>query len=180
MLVATLGILTACNKEKTAEDNKEIAVETNEQRFETNKAEDDAEFAVKAADGGMMEVELGKLAAANAASQVVKDFGKMMVKDHSAAGEELKTLAANKNIALPARLSDEKLKKVEDFRKKSGAEFDKDYMSFMVEDHKEDIEKFSEAAEEALDPDLKNWAAGKVPTLKKHLEHAEMVHNKLK
>ena len=56
-------------------------------------------FAVKAGSGGMMEVELGKLAQQNAQSQRVKNFGSMMIRDHSKANKELMTIAANKSIA---------------------------------------------------------------------------------
>src|SRR5262252_298459 len=42
----------------------------------------DKNFAAKAAEGGMTEVNLGQLAAAKATSQEVKDFGNRMVSDH--------------------------------------------------------------------------------------------------
>ena len=47
---------------------------------------DASNFAVEAANGGMMEVELGKVAQENASSPRVKAFGAMMVKDHTEAG----------------------------------------------------------------------------------------------
>lgn len=181
ILFASASFLAACGDgNRNAEDSKEVAMETNEQKFDTTKIEDDAEFAVKAADGGMMEVELGRLAATNASSAQVKEFGNMMVKDHSGAGEELKGLATQKNITLPSALSDDKMKKVNDLREKRGAEFDKDYMSFMVDDHEEDIEEFQEQADNGKDAELKQWAAGKVPVLKHHLAEAKRIRDALK
>ena len=56
-------------------------------------SEEDSKFAVMAASGGMMEVQLGELAQQKAASQRVKDFGAMMVRDHTKANDELKNLA---------------------------------------------------------------------------------------
>lgn len=179
LMAATVMAFTNCNNTKT-EDSKEIAEEQNEAKLDTTALEDDSEFAVAAADGGMMEVQLGELAKTNAASADVKKFGEMMVTDHSKAGEELKALAAQKNITLPATLSDEKQKKYDDLAKKKGAEFDKAYISFMVDDHKEDISEFEEAAKEAKDPDVKAWAEGKLPTLKHHLEMAEAIDKKTK
>lgn len=179
MLIAAVMSFAACNSQKT-EDTTEVAEEQNEAKLDTTDLEDDAEFAVAAADGGMMEVQLGELAQKNAASAEVKKFGETMMTDHSKASEELKTLAAQKNITLPAMLSNEKQKKYDDLAKKKGAEFDKAYMSFMVDDHKEDISEFEEAAKEAKDPDVKAWAQGKVPTLKHHLEMAEALHKKTK
>ena len=74
----------------------------------------------------------------------------------------------------------DKQKKYDDLAKKKGAEFDKAYISFMVDDHKEDISEFEEAAKEAKDPDVKAWAEGKLPTLKHHLEMAEALNKKTK
>lgn len=179
LMAASVVVFTNCNNTKT-EDSKEVAEEQNEAKLDTTALEDDSEFAVAAADGGLMEVQLGELAQKNAASADVKKFGEMMMKDHSKAGEELKTLAAQKNITLPAMLSDEKQKKYDDLAKKQGKEFDKAYISFMVDDHKEDISEFEEAAKDAKDPDVKAWAEGKLPTLKHHLEMAEAIDKKTK
>lgn len=173
LVMASMLTFSACNSNNKAEDTKEVAEEQNEQKLDDTNLEDDSEFAVAAADGGMMEVQLGELAQTNGSSAKVKEFAKTMVTDHGKANEELKALAQQKNITLPMALSDEKQKKYDDLAKKKGAEFDKDYVSFMVSDHKEDISEFEEAAKDAKDPDVKAWAAGKVPTLKHHLEMAE-------
>jgi putative membrane protein len=178
-VVTTAVTFTACNTNKT-EDSKEVAEDQNEAKLDTTALEDDSEFAVAAADGGLMEVKLGELAKTNAASADVKKFGEMMVTDHSKASDELKALATRKNITLPAALSDDKQKKYDDLAQKKGKEFDKAYISFMVDDHKEDISEFEEAAKEAKDPDVKAWAEGKLPTLKHHLEAAEALNKKIK
>ncbi|MGZ3952733.1 MAG: DUF4142 domain-containing protein, partial [Flavisolibacter sp.] len=51
----------------------------------------DSSFVMAAAVGGLMEVEAGKVAQDNAQNQRVKDFGGMMVADHSKANDELKS-----------------------------------------------------------------------------------------
>jgi putative membrane protein len=61
----------------------------------------DATFYKHASEGGMAEVELGNLAQQKSSSQSVKDFGAMMVADHTAANDKLKAIAASKNIKLP-------------------------------------------------------------------------------
>jgi putative membrane protein len=179
LIVAAMLTFTACNNTKT-EDSKEVAEEQNDAKLDDTKLEDDSEFAVAAADGGMLEVQLGELAQTNAASADVKKFASTMVTDHGKANGELKALATQKNITLPMSLSDEKQKKVDELSKKKGAEFDKDYISFMVDDHKEDISEFEEAASDAKDAEVKSWAAGKVPALKHHLEMAQAIKDKMK
>ena len=65
----------------------------------------DRTFLEKAAEGGMAEVEFGKLAERNAQSQEVKDFGKRMVDDHSKANDELNQIASRAGATLPTGLS---------------------------------------------------------------------------
>src|SRR5579872_5896641 len=64
----------------------------------------DSTFATKAAQGGMAEVELGRLATERGTNAKVKEFGQQMVDDHSKGNEELKSVAANKAITLPSML----------------------------------------------------------------------------
>src|SRR5438046_6206959 len=93
----------------------------------------DRDFVMKAAGGGMMEVELGNIAQPNAASQRVKDFGAMMVRDHSKANDELTSFASRRGLTLNTdSLMNLHKSHIESLRKKTGAAFDKAYMSMMV------------------------------------------------
>lgn len=65
----------------------------------------DKKFVRDAAQGGMAEVELGKLATEKASSDDVKKFGQRMVDDHSKANEELKQVANSEGVQLPAKLN---------------------------------------------------------------------------
>lgn len=194
--VAFMMAVTSCGNNSST-DSKEQAEKANDAKIDSAKSTDtssattstmadkkpDADFAVAAADGGMMEVELGKLAQQKGVSKEVKDFGAMMVKDHSAANDELKTAAAAKNITLPATLSDKCQKKVQDLTGKSGTDFDKAYTKLMVDDHKEDIDAFKKEADKGNDAQLAAWARGKIPVLEHHLmmaEQAKKAADKLK
>lgn len=97
----------------------------------------------------------------------------MMVDDHGKANEELKTLAAQKNITLPTVLSEECQNTYNDLAAKTGKDFDDAYTDFMVKDHKKDIDNFKKQADKGNDADLKSWAAGKVATLEHHLDMAK-------
>ena len=66
----------------------------------------DEQFLKDAAAGGMMEVELGKIAADKAVNDQVKAFGRQMQQDHGKANDELKTLAANKGVQIPTALQE--------------------------------------------------------------------------
>src|SRR5688572_3517319 len=136
-LLAVSVFMFSC--EKRANDSKDIAEESNEAKFDETNLEQDAEFAVTAADGGLLEVQLGLLAQHNSLSPEVKKLGKMMVDDHTKANEELRNLASKRGISLPERMSEKNQEKYDDFVKKTGSDFDKAYTEFMVKDHKEDI-----------------------------------------
>ncbi|MBO9563947.1 MAG: DUF4142 domain-containing protein [Niastella sp.] len=137
-------------------------------------------WATEAAGGGMMEVTLGQTAQQQAASQRVKDFGSMMVRDHTKANDELKSIASAKNFTLPAMLPEKHQKHVDDLSKKTGSDFDKAYMKMMVNDHEEDVKKFEKAASDATDPAIKDFAARTLPTLRAHLDSAKAIHKDLK
>ena len=179
LIAAALFFFSSCGK-KTETDSKELANDQNDEKFEKSDIENDTEFAVAAADGGMLEVQLGQLAVANGSSEEVKKFGQTMIDEHGKANEELKALAATKNISLPGVLGEKNQKKYEDFAKLSGVEFDKEYCDFMVKDHKDDIDDFKKEADKGDDADLKSWAAGKVPVLEHHLMMAESAHKAMK
>jgi putative membrane protein len=169
---------------KSANESNEVkqdsAEHTGMDKPASTVAEADSKFAVEAASGGMMEVQLGELAQQKAASKAVKDFGAMMVKDHSKANDELKSLAGNKNITLPPAPGEDHMDHIKKLSEKSGKEFDKDYMKMMVDDHQEDIDNFEKCSKDAKDADLKAFAAKTLPVLREHLAAAKKVRDGLK
>ncbi len=172
--------LASCGTNSKQEDSKEVAEEQNEQRFDDNDdMEDVADFAVKAAEGGLLEVELAQLALTKGTSAKVKEFAQSMINDHGKANEELKSLAQSKNITLPTTLSEDSQEDYNKLAEKTGKDFDKAYSNFMVKDHKEDLNMFKKAAEKAEDPDLKSWASSKVPVLEHHLSMAESMEDNI-
>jgi len=177
LLLAGL-VVTAVSCKQKAENSSstDAALDSNKKELaakDSTELKDDAKFAVTAANGGMLEVELGKLAKTKAASAEVKQFADMMVTDHSKANKELMELAGAKVITLPAILSNDKQKDYDDMAKLSGSEFDKAYTDYMVKDHKEDIEEFKKESTDGKDAELKAFAAKHVPILQHHLEMAE-------
>ncbi|MBZ4192579.1 DUF4142 domain-containing protein [Niabella beijingensis] len=136
-------------------------------------AEDDAKFAVDAANGGMAEVQLGQLAQSKATDPKVKEFGQMMVTDHSKANEELKTLAASKNITLPAAPSEANQKTEADLTSKSAADFDKAYIKQMVKDHEATVKLFEDGQKNVKDADIKAFIDKTLPVLRTHLEQSK-------
>jgi putative membrane protein len=133
----------------------------------------DQTFVKKAAEGGMAEVQLGKLAVDKASSPEVKQFGQKMVDDHGKANEQLKSLAQSKNITLPSDLSAKDKALHDRLSKLSGPAFDRAYMRAMVTDHTKDVNEFRAQAKSGADPDVKSWASNTLPTLESHLQMAK-------
>jgi putative membrane protein len=140
--------------------------------FPTQATED---FVVEAAGGGMMEVTLGQVAQQQAENQRIKDFGAMMVTDHTKANNELKAITTAKKFALPTALPKMHQQHVDELRKKQGRDFDKAYMKMMVDDHQKDIRAFEKAAEGSHDTTVKAFATRTLPTLRKHLDSAKAI-----
>jgi putative membrane protein len=129
----------------------------------------DAAFVKQAAEGGMMEVAKGKLAAQKGAHEGVKQFGQRMVDDHTKAGDELKSVAGAKNMMLPdetpkgpMQAAMTKLEKLE------GAAFDRAYVDDQMRDHDKTIALFEREAKSGGDAELKAFAEKTLPTLKEH------------
>ena len=139
-------------------------------KMDDKKAFDDAEFVMKASEGGMYEVALGKVAGKMASSDAVKKFGMQMVKDHTKANDELKKIASAGGMKVADKLSEKDAAKVEKMKGMKGAEFDKAYVKDMVKDHEMDVKEFTMASEKAKAPALKEYATKTLPTLKEHLE----------
>ena len=196
MLIPALSLvafMVACNSSETSntstdssginntDDTATVIRNDSTTAVNTGTDNNNADFLTEAAGGGMMEVQLGQLAKTHAASKAVKDFGAMMVRDHSNANAQLKSVAAKKNVTLPTALPDKLQKHVNDLTAKNGEEFDKDYISMMVDDHQDDIKLFEKCAKnDKEDADVKAFAAKTLPTLYKHLDAAKAIKDKQK
>ncbi len=145
----------------------------------SKKADPDRAFALEAADGGMAEVALGKLATEKASDPDVKQFGQRMVDDHSKANDQLKSIAGQLNYTLPGDMSHKHKTLVDKLSKLNGPAFDKAYMDQMVDDHLHDVAAFHKEATGGQNEALKNFAAQTEPTLREHLKSAKEVSGKV-
>lgn len=193
-LLAPALVLLACNS--NSKDSVVKADSTNQSRMDsasggnrmdtaTNQGMNtvnpaSTSFMVEAANGGMAEVKMGELAQQKASSADVKDFGALMVKDHTAVNEIAKSLAGQKNITLPATVGDDEQKMIDNLSQKSGKDFDKAYVDMMVDDHEKDVSGFEKASSDLKDTDIRAFAATTLPTLKTHLEKIRAIKKNMK
>jgi putative membrane protein len=135
----------------------------------------DAQFVMKAAQGGHREAEAGKIGVSKAACDDVRAFAQRMLTDHSAANDELARLAASKGIRV-------KHNAAVGFRaldmRAVGAQFDRAFMQQMVRDHEYTFDLFESQSLNGKDAELRAWAAAKLPTLREHLHEARLIFSK--
>ena len=139
----------------------------------------DTGFVNTVAMDGMAEVELGRLAVQKAKNPEVKQFAQRMVADHSKANVELKQLASNKNVTLPAEPNAQQKADKDRLSKLSGAEFDRQYMSMMTAGHDKAVAAFEDESRNGKEPDVKAWSSKTLPTLREHQTMAKQIAAKV-
>jgi putative membrane protein len=138
------------------------------------QAKSDEAFMKDAAQAGAAEVEASRLAQSKARTPDVKAFAAAMIADHTKVADELKALAAAKNVKLPDGPSVKQKAELKLIDAGDDDKFDERYAKhFGVQAHQETIKLFEEAAREAKDADVKAWAAKTLPGLRHHLQMAE-------
>jgi putative membrane protein len=154
---------------------------------------------------GMAEVELARLAQDHAASAEVKQFAQMMVDDHTKAGDQLKQIASTSAIPQDAKVDDKHKDLMDKLSKLRGMDFDKEYMSAMIDDHEDAVRDLRSRVDEnrslgdrvtgknpenpaAVKPEssdnrvtasVNQWAADALPTVERHLDRAKQVKDNL-
>lgn len=132
-------------------------------------------FIKNAIEGNYAEINVGKLAQEKGKSEGVKQFGKMLVDDHTAANA--KAIAAAKEIGVSPPTGSSLMEKGTYLKLKllSGESFDKSFAKSMVSDHKSDIKEYQKQA--ASDDPAGKFAKEALPTLRKHLQEAEQLQS---
>ena len=138
----------------------------------TGQATTATQFVQTAAQDGMAEVALGKLAAKKSSNSAVKAFGERMVSDHGKANAELAALGQRKNLSVPKELDAKHRAMVDELSGKSGAAFDASYAQHMAGDHAKAVALFTQASK-LSDADLAGFAKKTLPTLQEHKRMAD-------
>jgi putative membrane protein len=164
----------------------------------------DRDFVSELLEVNTAEVQLGTMASERGGSADVKQFGQMMVQDHTRAGEELQQIASRYQIPRQGAALDEKHRDLIDrLSKLRGSEFDREYINAMVQGHEDVLDKLQarvderdrlavatgqaernknvkpEDADNRIEASLNAWAAETLPAVKNHLERAKAIDEKL-
>jgi len=131
-------------------------------------------------EDGQAEIQLAKLASERATHPQVKQFAQMMIKDHTAAGNELKQAASAANVQInpPAELDNDHKDAQEDLAKLSGRDFDRKYIDTMVDEHQEAVNELEKKAD-ADNMQVREWASKTLPKVRQHLDQAKQIQQSL-
>lgn len=132
-------------------------------------------YVAQAANSDMYEIQAGELATKNGQSQAVKDFGRMMVADHSKSSQDMKALVSKANLGTqpPARLDAEHQAMIDRLKAAKGEAFDREYMSQQMAAHRKALALHQRYAQSGENTELKGFAAQVIPVIQKHHDWLE-------
>jgi putative membrane protein len=131
-------------------------------------------FVKNAAITDMFEIDAGKLAQDKASNAAYKDFGKMIVEDHTKTADQMKAMQSRlQGAQIPTELDAKHKGLLSKLQSASGASFENQFRSAQIDGHKDAIRMFESYAAKGDNADLKKFAQETLPTLKTHLQHAQ-------
>jgi putative membrane protein len=136
-------------------------------------ASHEAQFLTDAIMSDNAEIKAGQAAQNMGSTQAVKDYGKMLVDDHTKARQQAAQVAMALNVAVPEGTPPDADAELKMATSMSGSGFDRDFLAAMIKDHKAAIEKFQQEASSSDPAQVTDLAKQTLPTLKKHLETAQ-------
>ena len=142
--------------------------------FAQTKLDNDEASAMKhVAQANLNEIAAGKVAASKAQSPDVKSYGQKMVDDHTQMLKDLQALAKQKGVVLPESADMKDMAQMKLMERKSGAEFDRDFMEHMVKDHEATLKDVESMASKAKDADFRAALQKAAPKMREHLAQAQ-------
>jgi len=135
----------------------------------------DKDFVHDVAIANLAEVQLGRLAVEHSKNAQVKKFAQMMIDDHTKAGDSLSSVASRYNIAVPSQIDDKHRDLSDKLSTLQGAEFDREYMSAMVDGHDDVLDKVGSRVDQSKLADWKTRMAESLKLKKETPAEAEVV-----
>jgi putative membrane protein len=121
----------------------------------------DGDFARDVALKNMAEIELSRMALVKTTNRDIRSFAQMMIDDHSAAADKLRSVVSEQAIDWPAHLDDKHRETADELAEKQGGDFDREYLKAMVEGHQDLTAKLESRLDVQSLADWKTAAAGR-------------------
>lgn len=173
----------ACNNNADHKENpesKEVAEDKNDAKFKTDSTEHNAQFVVDAANGNLTEIRLAELAKQKSTNKDIKEIANMLYDDHTAALNDLKVLASNKSISIPADVTDDTKQQLQKLTDEKPSSFDKNWTDELMNKHQKTISDYEAALGTVTDADIKNWINTVLPKIRSHHDKLMALNSRLK
>ena len=130
-------------------------------------------------ESGMTEIKASTLAETTSKNNRVVNFAKMMIADHTKVGDGLIKMENDKMMDKGDAINADHQKMIADLAAKSGADFDKAYMTMMVDDHKKAVQLFTDASFNK-NQTIQDFAKKNLAGIQMHLDSAKAINASLK
>ncbi|MDF2190297.1 DUF4142 domain-containing protein [Paraflavitalea sp. CAU 1676] len=180
LLMLAGSLIVACQDESKPEESKEVAEEKNEDKFKTDSSEDKAAFVVDAVSGNIAEVKLAQLAIEKSSDKEIKDIAKSLEADHTAALNDLRTLATNKAISIPTDEPDKTKEQIKDLSDDQPADFNKNWVKALMDKHEKTISDYEKELNNSKDEDIKAWITKVLPVIRTHHDKLMAINSRVK
>lgn len=137
-------------------------------RAQSQRVPSPKEFLNRAAVAGIYEVKAARIALNKAQNAELKAFAARAIKDHTAAGEELKAVAGD--FPIPTALDSAHQELIDQLNAATSESFDYVYWQQQSDAHKDAVSLFSLFSTEGSNGTVKGFAAKALPTLQHHQE----------
>jgi putative membrane protein len=148
--------------------------------FALEVTKQDSKFMMQAASSDMMEIATSNMALQKSQNADVRRFAQMMIDDHTKTSDQLKSIAATKNVTLPAEMDSKHRAMADKLSGVSADRFDMEYMKMQVKAHEAAVKLFQTESNKGTDADVKGFAAANLPALQTHLNMARTMSDGMK
>ncbi len=199
------AVTVACNgnartdrNAANAPNDQTTAVGTAGEADRNAVTDSDKDFVRDVAVANMAEIELGQMASKQGLSADVKQFGQMMVTDHTKAGAEFKQAISAHSVPVPSALDEKHAELKARLAKLHGRDFDREYINAMIDGHQAVMDKLetrvdghgalgldkdknpvAEKSDNHLTASINQWSAATLPAVNHHLETAKQIKDRM-
>ncbi|WP_126973790.1 DUF4142 domain-containing protein [Gynurincola endophyticus] len=171
-LVLAGSLMVSCgnNANREDKDTQEIAEDKNDAKFNDQEAEKTAQFLVDETNENYKDIEAAKVAVSRSNNAQVKEIANAIVTDHEANLAQLKQVATAKGVSIPTSPTEDALEESKKWNEVKADKFDKDFISKLAKDHKDDIQDLESKLNSTTDPDVRDYITNTLTKLRTHYD----------
>ena len=169
-MMAAFGLAAHAQQSQSSQPSQPSGTESKSTETHTHG---DTKFIKRAAWDNLQEIELGKLGQQKAQNQQLKDFSKQLEQDHASANAKLQPIAQNLNVQWPQQLPSRWQSEITKLQKLNGADFDKEFATYLLRDHARDMDSYQREANRTQNADLKSYAQNMHQAMQSHFQTVE-------